>query len=129
MRRTLSIAVVLLVCIAGTSHATTSLMQLLPESGRFACLNCHTDAAPAPGAAALNGFGSDFLANGKRWDATLAAKRSDGDNCTNGFELGDENGDGRPDPGVTEARSNPGVSDCTLQLTPQAWSALKQLFR
>ena len=34
-----------------------------------------------------------------------------------------------PDANVTAQRSNPGSSDCTLQLSPTAWSALKSLFR
>jgi len=79
--------------------------------------------------AGLNPFGLAFKNNGSRWDRTLALARSDSDNCTNGFELGDEDGDGRADQGVTRERSNPGQSDCTLQLTPEAWSKLKILFQ
>ena len=79
--------------------------------------------------AALNSFGLAFKNNGSRWDPNLAAQRSDNDNCSNGFELGDENGDGRADQGVTRERSNPGQSDCTLQLNDKAWTALKTLFK
>lgn len=114
---------------ASAAHATSLYMQQLPTSGQFRCLNCHNVQDPSAVSAALNAFGADFRDNGFRWDRTLAQQRSDSDNCTNGFELGDEDGDGRPDPNVTLERSNPGQSDCTLQLTPAAWSALKELFR
>jgi hypothetical protein len=113
-------------CSAG---ATSTLMQQLPVSTPFLCLNCHNVANPTPATAALNAFGTAFKDNGNRWDRTLAAQRSDSDNCTNGFEVGDEDGDGRADAGVTQERSNPGQFDCSLQITPQAWSALKNLFR
>ena len=110
--------------------ATNALMQRLPLSSRFQCLNCHFVQSPTAANAALNAFGSDFLANGERWNATLAARSSDGDNCTNGFELGDENGDGFPDDVTLNAeRKNPGLDDCALQLDAKAWGALKKLFR
>jgi len=115
------------VTVAG---ATTVHMQSLPNSSQFRCLNCHTVQDPVSSAqAGLNPFGAAFRDNGFKWDATLAAMRSDSDACTNGFELGDENGDGQKDGGVTAERSNPGQSDCTLQINPQAWSELKKLFR
>jgi hypothetical protein len=105
-------------------------MQQLPLSSRFQCLNCHVVQTPTAATAALNTFGEDFLANEKLWNAALASQSSDGDNCTNGFELGDENGDGSPDDTtLREERKNPGQDDCTLQLDKRAWSALKSLFR
>jgi hypothetical protein len=82
-----------------------------------------------PQLATLNAFGVAFRDNGFRWDTRLAAMRSDGDACTNGFELGDQNGDGQLDQGVGAERSNPGQSDCTLEINEAAWSALKKLFR
>jgi hypothetical protein len=118
--------VLALACSAG---ATPTLMQQLPVSAPYLCLNCHNVANPIPGAAGLNTFGTAFKDNGNRWDRTLAAQRSDNDNCTNGFEIGDEDGDGRADAGVTQERSNPGQGDCSLQINPQAWSALKKLFK
>jgi hypothetical protein len=127
MRRWLSLIVLL--CSASVSHATTPMMSKLPTSSAFRCLNCHQQQDPGSANAALNPFGLAFKNNGFRWDATLAALRSDDDRCTNGFELGDENGDGIADAGVTRERSNPGQSDCTLELSPKAWSALKTLFR
>jgi len=55
-----------------------------------------------------NAFGADFKANDSEWDQTLAMLNSDDDRCLNGFELGDENGDGMLDyPGQAMERSNP----------------------
>ena len=124
----------LLLVALGVIHSapawgTNVLMQQLPLSSRFQCLNCHVVQSPTAATATLNVFGEDFLANESRWNAALAARSSDGDNCTNGFELGDENGDGIPDDTLSEERKNPGRDDCTLQLDKQAWGALKQLFR
>jgi hypothetical protein len=127
--RHLALLLATLLLIAGTAQATSSYMQQLPTSGQFRCLNCHNVQDPPLASASLNSFGTAFRDNGFRWDRELAQLRSDSDNCTNGFELGDEDGDGRPDPNVTVERSNPGQPDCTLQLTPAAWSALKELFR
>ena len=113
----------------GSAGSTPALMQQLPSSTPYLCLNCHNVANPTATTAALNSFGTAFRDNGSRWDRTLATQRSDSDNCTNGFEVGDEDGDGQPDAGVTQERSNPGQGHCSLQITPQAWSALKQLFQ
>ena len=130
MRRC-SLLVGLLVALFGAraSFATTMYMQRLPTSNAFRCLNCHSNQDPGTANAGLNGFGQAFKGNGLQWNTTLASLTSDGDNCTNGFELGDENGDGIPDANVTRERFNPGQTDCTLQITAQAWSVLKTLFR
>ena len=124
----LCVALVALVS-ACPAFATATFMQRLPTSTAFRCLNCHTVQDPAAANAALNPFGQDFKNNGFQWNTTIASRSADGDNCTNGFELGDENGDGIADANVTRERFNPGQTDCTLQITPQAWSALKTLFR
>jgi hypothetical protein len=130
MQRSLPILTLILCFVtADVAFATQSHMLQLPTSSAFRCLNCHAQQDPVASNATLNVFGLAFKNNGSRWDHTLAVKRSDDDSCTNGFELGDEDGDGRPDTGVTRERSNPGQSDCTLELRPQAWSALKTLFR
>lgn len=115
--------------VPGVALGTDVYMQRLPLSSRFGCLNCHTVQSPTIANATLNPFGDAFKANDMRWDAFLASQSSDGDNCTNGFELGDENGDGKPDEALTSERKNPGQEDCTLQLDEKAWGALKQLFR
>jgi hypothetical protein len=131
MQRMLSIvaaSLLLPVCVS-TATATQVYMQRLPATTSFRCLNCHDVQDPAASQASLNAFGTAFKNNGFKWDATLAALGSDGDKCSNGFELGDQDGDGVLDAGVTAERSNPGQTDCTLQISEQAWSTLKQLFR
>jgi len=125
----LVVASLLSLVFASAVSATETYMQKLPATTNFRCLNCHVAQDPAPSQAELNPFGTAFKNNGFKWDATLAAQGSDGDNCSNGFELGDQNGDGVMDPGVSAERSNPGQTDCTLQITAEAWSTLKQLFR
>lgn len=119
----------LMVCgAAAAGWATPELMQELPVSSRFACSICHQTEAPTE--ADLNAFGQAFQDNDARWDAELASRSSDADGCTNGFELGDENGDGNLDDAtLTAERYNPGRDDCELQLRDSAWSELKQLFR
>ena len=112
---------------ATTSWATPVLMQQLPVSSKFACLICHDTAEPV--SADLNAFGTAFEQNDKRWDSQLAAQSSDTDGCTNGFELGDENGDGQLDEGLSTERYNPGNDDCELQIREAAWGALKKLFQ
>ena len=130
MRRMLTLFTAgLCLMAADLAFATSAQMQQLPTSSAFRCLNCHQQQDPGVANAALNSFGLAFKNNGSRWDPNLAAQRSDNDNCSNGFELGDENGDGRADQGVTRERSNPGQSDCTLQLNDKAWTALKTLFK
>ncbi|MFQ5601214.1 MAG: hypothetical protein ACE5G2_11770 [Candidatus Krumholzibacteriia bacterium] len=114
----------------GAGWGTSVFMEELPTFSRFRCLICHDVQDPAAGEATLNAFGADFRDNGMRWDENLALENSDGDNCTNGFELSDEDGDGQPDSNRTEERKNPGEKgDCTLQLNEETWSRLKQLFR
>lgn len=110
--------------------STTALMQNLPAFQKYQCRLCHTTAAPVPGVAPLNAFGDDYLANGNVWDATLAAMNSDGDRCTNGFELGDDDGDGVFDygPNVIE-NGNPGDgADCTLPVDLNTWGMIKDIF-
>ena len=117
-------------CAASTPvWATDTLMQELPTSSRFRCLNCHTIQDPSTEQAKLNPFGVAFRTNNNRWDDVLAKLRSDGDNCTNGFELGDVDGDGKLDDRVEQERSNPGEAGCTLQLKNDTWGELKRLFR
>ena len=114
----------------GIARATPSLMEELPVSSRFRCLNCHTTQNPVAANAELNPFGNAFKDNASRWDEKLARAGADGDNCTNGFELGDENGDGQlEDAKLTQERDNPGEPGCALQLRDDTWQALKQLFR
>jgi len=131
MKRKLSVlfATTSLFCLATASWGTPTYMDRLPLSTPYRCLNCHLVQDPPASNAGLNSFGAAFKANGFKWDRTLAEMGSDGDNCSNGFESGDTDGDGTPDAGVTAERSNPGTLDCTLQISATAWSTLKDLFR
>ena len=131
MKRVLSLCILTAALVgAGVPASATQLfMEKLPVATPFQCLNCHSVQNPTAATAAVNPFGAAFKANGFKWDAILAAKSSDDDNCTNGFELGDADGNGILDEHVTTERSNPGQRDCTLQLTTTAWTALKLLFR
>jgi hypothetical protein len=104
-------------------------MNRLPAVTPFRCLNCHEVQDPSAASASLNSFGQDFQTNNFRWDRTLAQKNSDGDSCLNGFEVGDADGNGQLDAAATAERKNPGENDCALQISPEAWTALKQLFR
>ena len=59
------------------------------------CITCHNNPDGGSGCATppcFNPFGMAFDANGRTWDATLAAGDADGDGYTNGEELGDPTG-------------------------------------
>ena len=114
-----------------TAGGTNQYMVRLPTYLKFRCANCHISATPTLEANDLNLFGKDFKANGFIWDQTLAGKNSDKDRCSNGFELGDENGDGLVDLASTkEEHSNPGdPNDCSIALTDKTWGIIKNIFR
>lgn len=120
-----AILVVAVACVpAGATEA--DLAALPPVTEPFQCAICHVgDNTPD-----LNPFGEDFLANGRIWDAGLAALDSDGDNCANGVELGDADGDGQNDGNVDSLQSNPGVAfDCGgASVDSRTWGELKALF-
>ncbi len=113
-----------------SARATEADMAVLPVVEPFRCLLCHMQANPTRTNHVLNLFGEDFLENGRRWNATLAALDSDGDGCSNGFELGDMDGNGVADGNVSVLNSNPGVpGDCgELIIDARTWGALKALF-
>jgi hypothetical protein len=116
---------------AAEAGATDFDMSLLPVTAPNLCLSCHTAASPTSGNRALNAFGRDFLANGRLWDLNLAQLDSDRDGCLNGVEVGDSDGDGRPDGNVTEQAGNPGVfDDCGSGslVDEKTWGALKAMF-
>jgi hypothetical protein len=118
---------------AEEAAGTDSQMLLLPAYSKYRCAVCHTTATPTPQAADLNAFGTDFKANGSLWDATLAGMNSDGDRCSNGFELGDRNGDGiYDDQGANNVveNGNPGnPNDCTVPVDAKTWGIIKDIFR
>lgn len=124
-----SIVVALVILNVAAASATETLMGQLPLSARFSCLNCHTVAVPTSATAALNPFGVDFRDGDSVWSPALAVQDSDGDGCTNGAEVGDIDGNGQIDGGVTEESSNPGDEDCSASiLTEQTWGQLKAMF-
>ena len=128
----LGLLVVLSLCLGTTAAlATEDDMAQLPVTEPFACLACHTSSDPTPGSFALNVFGEDFLQNGRIWDSNLAHLDSDGDNCLNGVEVGDSDGDGNADGNVEEQAGNPGVADecgSGSLVDEKAWDALKAMF-
>lgn len=74
-----------------------------PDGDRFSCLTCHVSAG---GGGPRNAFGRDvekFVSPGGNqpfWNQVFALD-SDGDGATNGRELGDADGNGSQDDGVT----------------------------
>ncbi len=116
---------------SGTVAATEFDMAKLPVTEPYLCLACHTRQAPTPETAELNPFGLDFLANGRVWDLDLANLDSDGDGCLNGVEVGDSDGDGRPDGNIDEQTGNPGVADecgSGSLVDEKLWGSLKAMF-
>jgi hypothetical protein len=109
---------------------TNEQMMTLPAYGKYRCALCHT--APTPNLdPTLNAFGNDFKDNGG-WGPTLAVMNSDGDRCTNGFEIGDRDGDGFYDNPAAEQveNGNPGdPNDCTVSVDQSTWGIIKDLFR
>ena len=129
--RVFAVAVAVLYLGSGSARATEQDMAQLPLTAPFACLACHTTSDPGPGSFALNPFGDDFLQNGRVWDSNLAHLDSDGDNCLNGVEVGDSDGDGFADGNVEEQAANPGVSDncgSGSLVDEKTWGALKAMF-
>jgi len=111
--------------------ATEQDMAQLPLTTPFECLTCHVVRHPDSGSHALNPFGEDFLQNGRIWDSNLAHIDSDGDNCLNGVEIGDSDGDGFADGNVEEQAGNPGVQDncgSGSLVDEKTWGALKAMF-
>lgn len=119
------------VLYTGSAIADDVQMDKLPAASVFSCLLCH-DSATNPSPSNLNDFGVDFQDNGNLWNFELAAMDSDDDGCTNGAELGDIDGNGVLDVGVTKESSNPGVGDdcnSASNITDEiTWGQLKELF-
>jgi len=121
----------LLLFFPENAGGTNQYMVQLPTYLKFRCANCHVSANPTLESHDLNLFGKDFQANNYVWNRALAEKNSDQDRCTNGFELGDENGDGLVDQATTTMEnSNPGdPNDCTIAMTEGTWGIIKNLFK
>ncbi len=123
--------VALLFVWVSSSVATEFDMAKLPVTRPNFCLACHAQSAPTPATSELNVFGQDFLANGRIWDLELASLDSDGDGCLNGVEVGDSDGDGRPDGNIDEQTGNPGVADecgSGSLVDEKLWGTLKAMF-
>ena len=125
----------LLLLLAVSASATEDLQELLPLHVPFSCANCHEPGAtPTMSAPALNLFGLDFNnpeIGDNTWTSYLAGLDSDGDGCTNGAEVGDVDGNGRVDNGVTQESSNPGLEgDCSSAsvIDQKTWGQLKAMF-
>lgn len=91
----------------GLLFARSFRVDQVPNGRRFGCNTCHTRGGGSP----RNPFGLDienkFLDGGNVvWNSDLAALDSDGDDYTNGDELGDPEGTGTPAKYVPV--SNPG---------------------
>ena len=99
-----------------TIHARDFRVNQIPNGSVNSCRNCHTSSFGG----ARNDFGSEIEANyldnagssgNVTWGSQLAQIDSDGDGFTNGWELGDPDGNwviGNDDPGSTQFVTNPG---------------------
>jgi hypothetical protein len=127
-KRFIIFSLVLGVVAAGSVMGTDNYMRALPLYSRFQCADCHVSANPTIASYTLNPFGVDFKANHEKWDGVLAPKDSDGDGFTNGYELGDQDGNGVPE--AAFERSNPGdsLSKPNSSVDMKTWSQIKSLF-
>ncbi|UCG51137.1 MAG: hypothetical protein JSW58_13190 [Candidatus Latescibacterota bacterium] len=125
------VAPMAMLLLADHVASTTESMIVLPAYNKYRCALCHTTGSPTEGEADLSVFGVDFRDNGKIWNRTLALLNSDNDKCLNGFELGDQDGDGVYDyAGEVMEHSNPSDSaDCSIALNVSTWGVLKEIFR
>ena len=84
------------------ANARSWRVEQIPNGNKFNCLNCHY----APYGGPRNSFGVEVESvvsrgsNDSFWNSVLAAKDSDGDGSSNGEELGDPDGDGKPTNGA-----------------------------
>jgi len=119
-----------LVCMLGlllaapSVRAISSYVSQIPNGATFSCANCHVNPA---GGGTRTPFGNAFLSNSHVWNAALAVLDSDGDNYSNGVELGDPSGAWRagqanpPGPVYNpgDATSHPGAIATAPAITTQ----------
>ncbi len=128
VRRIVLISFAVVSLFFGILTGTDDFMQRLPVYGDLNCEICHTRSDPSTGAAEMNPFGKDFQDNGNEWNKKLAEMDSDNDGCTNGIEIGDEDGDGSPT--TVRVRSNPGDPfDTPSSLDQKTWGVIKSLYK
>ena len=120
----MSLMSLMLLIVTTESQARSQRVSQIPNGSRFSCANCHVN--PGGGGSRnafgqaiesgfLNGSGSSASVN---WNAQLAGLDSDGDGATNGTELGDPDGNGSADAGVTV--TNPGDASSVPQIQNRA---------
>ena len=91
----------LIVLTLGEATDARSFRPAMLPNAPDGCNTCHTSGGGTP----RNAFGLDVEAivgssEQQFWSAELAALDSDGDGVSNGWELGDPDGDGDPDPTI-----------------------------
>ncbi len=102
------------------------------------CTLCHSgpsatvDFIPPGGSESLTSFGRQWLslgvAPGDRLWSEMAGLNADTDGCSNGYEMGDPDGD-YPAGATPKPRFlDPSEQDCILPLDEQSWGNLKSLF-
>lgn len=87
MRRETAFAIVTAAALSiapSAALARPEFPALIPSGSVYGCSNCHVSAA---GGGARTPFGEDFRSLGFTWNATLAARDSDGDGYDNAREL------------------------------------------
>jgi hypothetical protein len=123
------------VCASLGSARATDLDAAKIPSNDYGCTLCHAgpsatvDFIPPGGSESFTSFGEQWLGlgatvNERSW-ATMADLNADDDGCSNGYEMGDPDGDGLD---VTARSLNPSSTDCVLPLDEQSWGNLKSLF-
>ncbi len=101
--------------VPNTATAMSAIGEVKP------CITCHDNPDGGAGcrvtggmSPCLNPFGLAFMANGRRWDPSLASLDSDGDGFTNGQELQDPAGtwvSGEAATGIADYVTRPGFPD------------------
>jgi hypothetical protein len=127
--------VLAVVCVSASSAGATDLDAAKIPPNNYGCTLCHSgpsatvDFIPPGGSESFTSFGEQWLGldadpDNRSW-ATMAERNADDDGCSNGYEMGDPDGDGLD---VTPRSLNPSVTDCVLPLDEQSWGDLKSLF-
>ncbi len=122
LRRSWLLAAVVGLLSVAAADARPWRVEQLPNGNKFSCSNCHFSPYGGP----RNAFGlavEKEVARGSRaafWSSVLAAKDSDGDGASNGVELGDPDGDGKPTAGAEVTHPGNSKSKPTKPVEPVA---------